>query len=107
MPPDRDAGALVEARGVVVRHGARLALDGIDLAVRAGEIVTLVGPNGSGKTTLVRVMLGLVRPCAGTFASVYIHTCSTSTATAARPRRPSKAARRGREVRAIAYNGRV
>jgi len=64
--PDADSVALVEVSGAVVRHGARRALDGIDLAVHQGAIVTLVGPNGSGKTTLVRVVLGLVRPDAGT-----------------------------------------
>ena len=34
-------------------------LDGVDLAVEPGEIVTLVGPNGSGKSTLVKVLLGV------------------------------------------------
>ncbi|MGE0745362.1 MAG: ATP-binding cassette domain-containing protein [Rhodospirillales bacterium] len=43
-----------------------MALDGIDLSIRPGAIVTLVGPNGSGKTTLVRTVLGLARPDAGT-----------------------------------------
>jgi zinc transport system ATP-binding protein len=63
--PDRNDDALVDVRDVVVRHGPRVVLDHIDLAVRAGAIVTLVGPNGSGKTTLVRVVLGLIRPTAG------------------------------------------
>jgi zinc transport system ATP-binding protein len=44
--------------------GVRL-LDSIDLAIHAGEIVTLIGPNGSGKTTLVRALLGLVQPASG------------------------------------------
>jgi energy-coupling factor transport system ATP-binding protein len=45
-------------------NGVR-ALDGIDLVIRAGERVALVGQNGSGKTTLVRHLNGLLRPTAG------------------------------------------
>jgi zinc transport system ATP-binding protein len=60
-----DAAPLVEARSVTLRLGGRPALENIDLAVHAGEIVTVVGPNGAGKTTLVRVLLGLIAPDAG------------------------------------------
>ena len=56
---------LVEARGVSVRLGGAAVLDGVDLVVEAGRIVTLIGPNGAGKTTLVRVVLGLLEPSAG------------------------------------------
>lgn len=56
---------LVEAQGVCVRLRGRTVLDGIDLTVSAGEIVTLIGPNGSGKTTLVRTVLGLLAPDEG------------------------------------------
>ena len=45
--------------------GATRILDGVDLTVGAGEIVTLIGPNGAGKTTLLRVALGLLCPDAG------------------------------------------
>jgi zinc transport system ATP-binding protein len=56
---------LVEARGVgFAREGARILWD-IDLALRAGEIVTVVGPNGSGKTTLLRLLIGAERPDTG------------------------------------------
>ena len=56
---------LVEARGVSVRFGRRDVLEAVDLAVHAGEIVTLIGLNGAGKSTLVRVLLGIIRPSRG------------------------------------------
>ena len=63
-PADGPSSAplLVEARGVSVRFGPRIVLDGVDLAVRAGEIVTLIGLNGAGKSTLIRVILGILEP---------------------------------------------
>ena len=59
---------LAEASGVVRRFGAVTAVDGVDLEVGAGEIVGLLGANGAGKTTLIRMMLGLLRPTAGSVA---------------------------------------
>ncbi|HEX6307231.1 MAG TPA: heme ABC transporter ATP-binding protein [Longimicrobiales bacterium] len=55
------------AHGVAFRypHGDRNAVDGVDLRVREGEIVALLGPNGSGKSTLLRLLLGALRPDAG------------------------------------------
>ena len=65
-PGGRSQGqALVEARGVSIRFGRRNVLDAVDLSVRAGEIVTLIGLNGAGKSTLIRVILGIVRPDSG------------------------------------------
>ena len=66
MDAEPDSGPLVEASGVTVRRGGRAVVDAVDLAVRRGEIVTLIGPNGSGKTTLVRAVLGLTALDAGT-----------------------------------------
>ncbi|HEX2363316.1 MAG TPA: ATP-binding cassette domain-containing protein, partial [Jiangellaceae bacterium] len=51
---------------VTVTLGERPVLHGVDLLVRAGEVVTLLGPNGSGKSTLVRAAIGLVPVQAGT-----------------------------------------
>jgi ABC-2 type transport system ATP-binding protein len=47
------------------RYGARLALDGLDLTVREGEVYGYLGPNGAGKTTTIRLLLGLHRPSSG------------------------------------------
>ena len=56
---------LVEARNVTVHAGGRRILDGVDLSVFRGEIVTLIGLNGAGKSTLARVLLGLLSPDEG------------------------------------------
>lgn len=56
---------MIEARDLTKSFGPRMALDGVDLAVAAGEFVTLVGPNGAGKTTFLRVLAGLARPSGG------------------------------------------
>jgi branched-chain amino acid transport system ATP-binding protein len=58
--------ALLEARDVRKSYGDVLALDGVSLAVREGEFVSIIGPNGAGKTTLVNVLTGLLAPDAGT-----------------------------------------
>ena len=59
------ADALISARGLWLERSGRTILEGIDLDIGLGEIVTLIGPNGAGKTTLVRVLLGLVAPDRG------------------------------------------
>jgi ABC-2 type transport system ATP-binding protein len=56
----------ITCRGLVKQFGKRVALAGIDLDVRAGEIVGYLGPNGAGKTTTLRLLVGAIRPTAGT-----------------------------------------
>ena len=55
----------VELVGVVKRYNEILAVDRVDLTIRAGEIFGLLGPNGSGKSTTLKMLLGLVKPTAG------------------------------------------
>ncbi len=52
---------IIAMRGVVKRFGTFRALDGIDLSVREGEIVVVIGPSGSGKSTLIRCINALER----------------------------------------------
>ena len=58
-------GHTLDVLGLTVRYGAFTALDGVDLAVRAGEVLALLGPSGCGKTTLLRTVAGFVRQHAG------------------------------------------
>ncbi|MEM1299001.1 MAG: ABC transporter ATP-binding protein [Pseudomonadota bacterium] len=55
----------VEVRGLAKHYGPVRALDGVDVAIRAGEYFVLLGPSGGGKTTLLRTIGGFHRPTAG------------------------------------------
>jgi len=55
-----------EMRGVRKAFGSTVALDGVDLAVRAGEVCALVGQNGAGKSTLMSILSGALKPDTGT-----------------------------------------
>jgi ABC-2 type transport system ATP-binding protein len=63
--PGTDAGTCARLAGVCKRFGGVLAVDGIDLDVRSGELLALLGPNGAGKSTAIGLLLGLVRPDRG------------------------------------------
>lgn len=55
----------IELDGVSKTYGRTVALDGLSLTVGRGELIGLLGPNGAGKTTTIKLLLGLVRPSAG------------------------------------------
>jgi len=57
--------SVIQVEGLGKTFGATRALDGVDLAVRRGTVLGLLGPNGSGKTTTVRVLATLLRPDSG------------------------------------------
>ncbi len=58
--------APLEVRGLVKRYGGLTAVAGVDVTVEVGDVYGYLGPNGAGKTTSLRMMLGLIRPTAGT-----------------------------------------
>jgi len=60
-----DAPAMLTLDGVTKRYGPETAVDGIDLTVRDGELLTLLGPSGCGKTTTLRMIAGLAMPTGG------------------------------------------
>jgi putative spermidine/putrescine transport system ATP-binding protein len=60
--------AALELRGVDKAYGSVVALDGVDLRVEHGELLTLLGPSGSGKTTLLSIVAGFESPSAGEVA---------------------------------------
>jgi ABC-2 type transport system ATP-binding protein len=62
---NRRAATVAAMEGVTKNYGDTKALRGIDLTIRAGEVIALLGPNGAGKTTVVKLMLGLMPPSAG------------------------------------------
>ncbi|HEV7128467.1 MAG TPA: ATP-binding cassette domain-containing protein, partial [Ktedonobacterales bacterium] len=56
---------VLRLRDLTKRYGARLAVNGLNLEVRRGEIFGFLGPNGAGKTTTIRMALGLMAPTSG------------------------------------------
>ena len=61
MRYDATAPNAIEAEGLVKRFGKTVALDGVDLVARQGQVLGMLGPNGAGKTTAVRILATLLR----------------------------------------------
>ncbi|SFR41791.1 metal ABC transporter ATP-binding protein [Litoreibacter janthinus] len=62
--------ALVQFRDVYLSYGPQKVLDGVNLSITSGEIVTIVGPNGSGKSSLLRALIGALPPSSGEIVRV-------------------------------------
>jgi branched-chain amino acid transport system ATP-binding protein len=60
-----DREPVLELRGLTMRFGGVVAINGLDLRVDKGEIFALIGPNGAGKTTVFNVVTGVYRPTEG------------------------------------------
>jgi len=56
---------IIEVENLVAHYGERVILNGINLCIRTGEIMVIMGGSGSGKTTLMRNLLGLNKPTSG------------------------------------------
>ena len=62
----------IETHGLSKRFGQRKAVDDLTISIPSGSIAGFVGPNGAGKTTTIRLLLGLIRPSAGS-ATIFGH----------------------------------
>lgn len=63
--PDCQGQVLLELRGISKSFGSNKVLDNLDLTVRRGESVAIIGPSGTGKSTILRIIAGLLAPDAG------------------------------------------
>jgi ABC-type branched-subunit amino acid transport system ATPase component len=61
-----DSAVLLRVEGIRAGYGKKEILHGVDLEVKAGEIIVLAGANGAGKSTFLKVVAGLLKPTAGT-----------------------------------------
>lgn len=59
------AAPLIEVRGLRTQFGSHVVHDGLDLEIRRGEVLAIVGGSGSGKSVLLNTILGLLKPAAG------------------------------------------
>ncbi len=64
---------MLDVRGLIKRFAAIQVLHGVNLQLRAGEVVGYLGPNGSGKSVTTRILTGLIEPSAGTVSVVASH----------------------------------
>jgi ABC-2 type transport system ATP-binding protein len=65
---------LITARGLTMRFGRVVALEGVDLEIARGELFALIGPDGAGKSTFFRLVAGLLKPTAGTVSTLGVKT---------------------------------
>ena len=65
LPKTAQAETMLSIQGLRVQYGGIQAVKGIDLEIRSGELVTLIGANGAGKTTTLKAVMGLLPPTAG------------------------------------------
>lgn len=83
-PAPHEAAPIAELEGVRFSYGAGCAsVDDIDLTVRPGEILGIVGQNGAGKTTLTKLLNGLLKPVSGTVRIAGLDTRTTPVSTLA------------------------
>jgi len=64
-PPADSRPVVVRIQGLTKAYGGKLALDGLDLEIREGDILGYIGPNGAGKTTTLRILAALLLPTKG------------------------------------------
>jgi branched-chain amino acid transport system ATP-binding protein len=62
---ERNSEILLQVSNLEIQYGAAIAVRGVDLVVKRGELVSIIGNNGAGKTSILRGISGLVRPRAG------------------------------------------
>ena len=61
---------MINAAGVTLAYQGKSVLDNVSFAIEKGNFISLIGPNGAGKTTLVKILLGILKPDAGTVKRV-------------------------------------
>ncbi len=66
MSQDVTRETVIELDQMRVQFGKRCLLDGVSLCIEQGEFIAVLGPNGAGKSTLLKILLGLLKPAAGT-----------------------------------------
>jgi phospholipid/cholesterol/gamma-HCH transport system ATP-binding protein len=77
--PDDTAPLVVKVRGLANRFGEQVVHENLDLDVREGEIIGVVGGSGTGKSVLMRAILGLRRPQAGSIEVLGVDALSGDT----------------------------